>query len=110
MDEIKESKEKFKFKLKTFLIYTILWPWTERMAIPNLSTVSLIALFISLLIRNFTFVWISFGAWIIFYGIKEWKSGEFIYWYRQMKYRKRNETLKKAREEKRKRFINEINN
>ncbi len=109
MDETTETKdeykkEKFKFKLKVFLIYLLEWNFTEK-TFPNLNTISLIALFVSLLIRNLTFTWISLGVWIICYGIKEWKSGEFVYWYKQRKYKKRNEALKKVREEKKKKFI-----
>ena len=100
-----DKKEKFKFKFKVFLIYLFLEPWTERITLPNFSTIIWGMIIVSLIIRKEIFLWISVGIGIIFYTIKEWKSGKFIYWYHQRRYRKRNEALKKVREEKKNKFI-----
>ena len=92
-----------KFKLKTFLIYILLEPWTTKVSIPNLRTLPWIFIIISLILEKPLLLWISIIFGILIHGIYEYKSGKFIYWYRQRKFRERNEALKKLREERKKR-------
>ncbi len=86
------------FKLKTFLIYILIEPWTTKFSIPNLRTLSWIFIIISLILEKPLWLWISIIFGILIHGIYEYKSGKFIYWYRQRKFRERNEALKKVRE------------
>jgi len=39
---------------------------------------------------------------VISHMIREFKSGKYIYWYRQRKFREQREALKKVREERKK--------
>ncbi|CAK0756769.1 hypothetical protein CCP1ISM_60023 [Azospirillaceae bacterium] len=110
LEENGDKKGRFRFKLKVFLIWLFLNPWTEKITLPNLSTIIWILIGVFFILKKEILLLISIIVGIIFYGIKEWKSGKFIYWYNQRRYKKRNEALKKVREEKKQRFINEINN
>ena len=91
-------EDKEKFKLKAFLIYIFVEPWVTPLKIPNLRTLSWILIIISLILKNSLLLWISIYAGILIHGINEYKSGKYIYWLRQRKFRERNEALKKVRE------------
>lgn len=87
--------EKIKFRLKTFFYYLVMEPWTEKFSFPNLGTIFWIMILIFLALRKPLLLWISIIIEILLYGIKEYKSGKYIHWYRQ----KRNEKLKKEKKE-----------
>jgi hypothetical protein len=80
-------KQETKFKLKTYLLYLILEPWSERVTLPNFSTIVWILILLSIIFKVVILLWISIIFGIIFSVIKEWKSGKFIYWYRMKKYK-----------------------
>lgn len=87
--------EALKFKLKTFVYYLLIEPWTEKVAGPSLKTASWILVFAG---WAFRLSWIFFSGIIllaIVYVIKEYKSGKFIYWYRQRLYKKTKDEKKK---------------
>lgn len=92
-----DPKQKFKFK--AFLTYLVIEPWTEKISLPNFSSLIWIVIIVSLIIRNILLLWISILIGIIFNAIKEYKSGKFIYWYRNRNkdYSKSKEALKKIR-------------
>lgn len=93
-------KPEIKFKLKTYIYYLFVEPWTEKVSLPNFRTISLILLYFSLFYKLKILLLISIVALVIFHAINEYKSGKYIYWYRQRKYGAQREALKKIREEK----------
>jgi hypothetical protein len=76
-------KEKTKARLKIFALNQLLEPLTEKYSLPNMRTIFFILMFISALIRNWTFLLISTIGELIFYEINLYKSGEYIHWYRE---------------------------
>jgi len=88
-----------KFKIKTFLYYLIIEPWTEKVSLPNLRTLSWILILIALFFRLGVLLLVSISIGIIAHLIQEFRSGKYIYWYRQRKFREQREALKKVREE-----------
>lgn len=88
-------KEKTKARLKIFFLNQALEQFTGKYPLPNMRTVFLILMFISALIRNWTFLLISVIGEIIFYEINLYKSGEYIHWYREWQ-----KKLNKKRKEK----------
>ncbi len=93
-------KPETKFRLKIYLYYLIIEPWTENISLPNARTIIWISIIIAFLfkIEVLLFSFIILG--LIFHLIHEFESGKFIYWYRQKKYKKQRDALKKVREEK----------
>lgn len=81
-------EEKTKFKIRTFLYYLLAEPWTEKISLPNFSSLVWISILISAMSKNVILLWISIFIGIIFYMIKEYKSGKFIHWYRIYKKQK----------------------
>ena len=90
-----------KFKLKTYIYYLIVEPWTDKVSLPNFRTISLILLCISLFYRLGGLLLFSVIALIIFHMINEYRSGKFIYWYRNRKFKEQREALRKVKEERR---------
>ena len=88
-----------KFKLRVFLYYLIIEPWTEKISLPNFRTVNTILLCIALFFKWEIVIFVSIIVLIILQLINEYKSGKYIYWYRQRKYREQKDALKKVREE-----------
>ncbi len=93
-------KPETKFKFKVYLIYLFLEPWTEKFSLPNIRTTIWILIIIafSLKLRIFLLPLIIIG--VILYLIREFKSGKFIYWYKQRKYKEQRKALKEVRENK----------
>ena len=89
-----------KFKIKTFLYYLIVEPWTEKVSLPNFRTIAWIFILVALFFRIRVLLLISILVGIISYMAQEFKSGKYIYWYRQRKFREQREALKKVRAEK----------
>lgn len=84
-----------KFKLRAFVYYLVVEPWIEKVVQPSLRTASWILIFSGWL---FHLAYLFFGgilALAISYIIKEYKSGKFIYWYRQRLYKKTKDEKKK---------------
>ena len=92
---------KNKFKFKTYLIYLFLEPWTTKFHLPNLRTFVWVLIVISFLLKKPVLLFISIGVGILLYAINEYKSGKYIYWYRQRKYGEQREALRKIKEERR---------
>jgi hypothetical protein len=90
-----------KFRLKTFLYYILLEPWTEKLTLPNFRTLNTVLLCISLLYKWRVGILISIGLLVVLQLIDEWKKGDYIYWYRNRKgYGNYKEIIKKVKEEK----------
>jgi len=92
-------KPEIKFKLKTYFYYLIMEPWTEKVSLPNFRTIALILICFSLFYRIRILLLISVVALVVLHAINEYKSGRYIYWYRQRKYGEQREALRKIREE-----------
>ncbi len=90
-------EEKEKFKLKVYLKYLILSPWKESVSIPNFSTITWVLIIISLLLKSKALLFVSVCLGVIFYLIKEYKSGIAMHWYRMRSYKEQKEALKKVR-------------
>ena len=90
---------KTKFKVKTFLYYLVVEPWTEKVSLPNFRSVFWILILISLFLRLGTLLLVSIILGLISHLVYEFKSGKFIYWYRQRKFKEQREALKKIKEE-----------
>jgi len=90
---------KTKFKVKTFLYYLVVEPWTEKVSLPNFRSVFWILILISLFFRLGTLLLVSIILGLISHLVYEFKSGKFIYWYRQRKFKEQREALKKIKEE-----------
>lgn len=81
-------EEGTKFRIRTFLYYLVVEPFTEKVSLPNFSSIIWILILISVILKIPILLFISIIAGVIFYGIKEYKSGKFIYWYKMKKYKK----------------------
>jgi hypothetical protein len=90
-------KNETKFKIKTFLQYLIFEPLNSKNSLPNFKTISWIMIFVSVLLKNIylqiSFVIIGF----LIYLITEYKSGNYIGWYRMKKYKNFKEAIKNKR-------------
>jgi len=86
--------ETLRFKLKTFIYYLLVEPWTEKIVAPSLKVAAWILIFAGWLFRFSWIFFIGIAALVVAYVIKEYKSGKFIYWYRQRLYRKIKEEKK----------------
>ena len=93
-------ESKTKFKVKTFLYYLVVEPWTEKVSLPNFKSVFWILILIALLFRLETLLLISIILSLVYHLVYEFRSGKFIYWYRQKKFKEQREALKKIKEEK----------
>lgn len=82
---------KTKFKLKVYLKYLILEPWTEKFSLPNLKTTIWILIIIAFFLRLKILLIITILLGLIVYLIREYKSGKFIYWYKKRKYKQKEE-------------------
>jgi len=74
-------------------------PWTEKVSLPNFRSVFWILILISLFFRLGTLLLVSIILGLISHLVYEFKSGKFIYWYRQRKFKEQREALKKIKEE-----------
>ncbi len=90
-----------KFKLKTYIHYLLVEPWTDKVSLPNFRTIVLIILCFSLIYKWRELLLISVISLVFLHMINEYRSGKFIYWYRQRKYKEQREALKKIKEERR---------
>ena len=90
---------KTKFKIKTFFYYLVVEPWTEKISLPNFRSVSWVLIFIAVFFRFRYLLLISIILGLTFHLISEFRSGKFIYWYRQRKFGEQREALKKIKEE-----------
>ena len=95
------DKEKT-FRLRIYVKYLIISPFTEKVSLPNPRTTLWIVIFISLLFRWNSALIIFLIMQAVLYLYHEYKSGVAIYWYRQRKFREQREALKKVREERKK--------
>lgn len=77
-----------KFKIKTFLYYLIIEPWTEKVSLPNFRFLIWILIIIASLFRLTYILLISVIIGVILHLVYEYKSGKFIYWYRQYQRKK----------------------
>ena len=91
-------EQQTKFKFKTFLYYLLVEPWTERFTLPNFRTIAWILIIVSLVIKSTFLLIISIMIGLISYLTYEFKSGKYIHWYRQRKYKGYKNALKEVRE------------
>lgn len=87
------------FRLKTYLKYLVVSPFTEKYNFPNPRTSLWIAIFLSLLFRWNSALVIFLIMQAILYLYHEYKSGIAIYWYRRRKFKESRDALKKVRDE-----------
>lgn len=92
--------EEKKFRLKAFVKYLFIEPWTESISLPNFRTLNTVFLLFALLYRWEIGIFISIILLVILQLINEYKQGRYIYWYRSRKYKDYQEAIKKVREEK----------
>lgn len=94
-------KPETKFKIKTYLYYLIIEPWTNKAYLPNLQTINWVLILIAAFLRNRLMLIVFIVLGIFFYLMNEFKSGKYIYWYRQRKFGEQREALKKIKLERR---------
>ncbi len=99
------NKEKT-FRIKTYLKYLVLSPFTEKYSLPNTRTILWIAIFLSLLFRWVSALFIFLIMQAILYLFYEYRSGKAIYWYRQRTFKEQREALKKVREKRKQKDLN----
>ncbi len=92
-------KPETKFKLKVYLYYLIMEPWTEDISLPNTRTIIWVLIFIAFFTKSEILLFLFIIIGLIFYLMHEFKRGKFIYWYRQRMYKNKGDALKKVREE-----------
>ena len=92
-------KPEAKFSIKTYIYYLIMEPWITKFHLPNFRTLVWVFIVISFLLKKPLLLFISIGIGVVLHIINEYKSGKHIYWYKQRKYRERDEALKKVRDE-----------
>ena len=81
-------KSKTKFKIKTYIYYLIIEPWTNKVYLPNFQTINWVLIFIAVFLRNRLMLIVFIISGVFFYLMNEFKSGKYVYWYRQRKYKK----------------------
>lgn len=90
-----------KFRLKVFLKYLFIEPWTEKVTLPNFRTLSMVFLCISLFYKWRVWILISIILLILFQLIDEYKKGDYLRWYRIRKgYGNYKEAIREAKKEK----------
>lgn len=91
-------KPETKFKIKTYLYYLVIEPWVTKISLPNFQTVSMFLLFFSILYRAQPWMFIFFTSTVLLYFINEFKSGKYVYWYRQRQFKRAKKLIKKNKE------------
>ncbi len=97
-----KMKPETKFKLKTYMYYLILEPWSEKFSLPNLTTTIWILILVASLLKLEVFLLFLIILGSVVYLVREFKSGKFVYWYKQRKYKEQRIALKKIKEKKKK--------
>lgn len=77
---------KEKFKIKTYLKYLAISPWTEKVSLPNLRTLAWISIIISLIFKLKWVLFISVGVAIVQYFWNEYNRGYYIHWEKARRY------------------------
>jgi hypothetical protein len=90
-----------KFRLKIYLLYLVVEPWTSELSLPNLRTISWTLIFISLFLKIFWLQLTLLIMGLLLYLFYEFKQGQYLGWYRQRKFKEKHEALKKVREKRR---------
>ena len=91
----------YKFKLKTYLYYLFIEPWTDKISLPNFRTLAWVLILVAVFFRLRILLLFSIVFGVLIHLILEFKSGKYIYWYRQRKFKEQREALKKVKEERR---------
>jgi len=90
-----------KFRISTFLYYLLMDPWTDKVSLkaslPNFRTAAWILILVALFFRLRTLLLASILLGVVFHMVQEFKSGKYMYWYRQRKFKEQREALKKVR-------------
>lgn len=95
-----------RFKLKTFIYYLLVEPWTEKITMPNTRTAAWIVIFLGLFLKIKLLLLLGLTSGLLSYLFYEYKNGKYIYWYRNRKFKDQKAALKKVREEKRNKIEN----
>jgi hypothetical protein len=95
---MKERTKLFLFKIREYFKYILIEPWVTNFTFPNIKSLSMVFIFISLFSRNFILIWISFFTALIIHMANEFKTGRFIYLNRQRKFKEKYDALKKVRQ------------
>ena len=88
-----------RFKLKTYLYYLAVEPFTERFNFPNTRTVSWGIVIVGALFRIDLLLFVGLVGGLCSHLYWEYKSGRYLSWYRNRKFKEQREALKKVREE-----------
>lgn len=100
-------KPETKFRIRTYLYYLLVEPFTEKVNFPNTRTLSWIILLLGFFLKITPLFFLGIISGVFSYLYWEYKSGKYIYWYRNRKFKEQREALKKIREEKKNGDINE---
>lgn len=76
------------FKIKTFLYYLVVEPWTEKVSLPNFRSLIWVSIIVASLLRLKYLLFISLILGVALHLIYEYRSGKFIYWYKKYKRKK----------------------
>lgn len=77
-----------RFKLKTFLYYIVIEPWTEKVSLPNFRTLIWVLIIAASIFKLKYLLFISLILGVVLHLVYEYKSGKFIYWYKKYKRKK----------------------
>ena len=84
------------FRIKIFLQFLILEPWTEKISLPNFRTINWVMILLSFIVLKsyiLTIIFLILG--VALYIWKDWKSGDYMHWYRKRNYPAWKEVKKK---------------
>ncbi len=98
-------KPETKFKLKTYLYYLLVEPWSEDFSLPNLRTLVWVLVPIVYFFELKIPLLILIIVGLILYFRHEYMSGKFVYWYRQRKYKDQKKALKEVRDKRKEQNI-----
>lgn len=76
-----------KFRIKAFITYLFIEPWTSKVSLPNLRSISWGLIFASLFFRNRVLTISLMILGLVIYLFYEYQTGRYIYWYRMRMYK-----------------------
>lgn len=94
-----------KYKLKTFIYYLLVEPWTENITMPNTRTAVWIIIFFGVITNTRSLIFLGFIAGVLSYLFYEYKNGRYIYWYRNRKFKDHKDAIRKVREERKNKLV-----
>jgi len=80
-------EEKQKFRIKTYLKFLVISPWTEKITLPNFTTLTWVFIVVSIIIKSRLILIISVCLGIFINLVREYKSGVHIHWLRKRRWK-----------------------